>query len=80
MPGLEQPVDDGSGLSSCIQLLLLLGELRLELLQLGQLLLEVSALHLRLLPLDLHLFGGAAALRADLQHVHADAVVHYINS
>ena len=62
----EQTVDDGSGFSSSLELTLLLRELMLERLQLCQLLLDIGVLHLWLLPLDLDLIGGAAALRSNL--------------
>ena len=76
MAGLQQTVDDGGGLSPGVKLLLLLRELRLELLELRQLLHHLGLLGGLRLSLCLDLGGWAAPLRANLEHVGASAVLN----
>ena len=75
MTGLQETVDDGCGLSPGVELLLLLRELRFEVLQLIQLLHHLGLLGGLCLPFCLDLRGWAAPLRANLEHVGTGAVL-----
>ena len=70
---LNEATEDAASLLAVLERLLLRLELQLERLQIGELLLEVGGLHLGLLALELHFFGGAPTLRARPSGSCADA-------
>ena len=78
LAGLHQAVEDVGGGLAGVELRLLLLELLVHGTELRELCLEVSSLHLRVFALDLDLGSRSPPLRADLQHVGANAVLDYI--
>ena len=73
----NEVAEDGGGVLTVLKLVLPLVQVRFKRLQLGQLLGDIRSFLLCLLPVGLRFTDGAAALRPILEHVEADAILHY---